>query len=76
MYDVICVVLCVFAVFGAYIALRIAAALTLRGLNRRVGREDGRRAACAGCAKALDCPEKRTAGSNSPPEANSGAERD
>ena len=56
-YDVLCLVLCVFAVFGGYIALRIAANAALRRASRRTDHGE-----CGGCpvAGCGGCPEKRT----------------
>lgn len=56
-YEIFSLILCVFAVFGGYIALRIASRAVLRHFSRRNGCEtDG----CGTCASASVCPEKRT----------------
>lgn len=64
-YDVLCLVLCIFAVFGGYIALRIAANAALRRASRRA--DHGERGGsdqgdCGGCTGdgCVGCPEKRT----------------
>ena len=73
MYETLCVFLCVLAVFGGYIALRIAAFRALR----RIADRDRCEKDCAGCASAKKCcPEKRTASDETAPGAKSDGERD
>ena len=72
-YDSLCLVLCVFAVFGGYIALRIAA---FRALRRIAEREERCEKDCAGCERAESCPEKRTASGETDPGAKSDGKRD
>ena len=57
MNDILCIILCIFAVFGGYIALRVAANAALRRTSRRADRGE-----CSGCPGdgCADCPEKRT----------------
>lgn len=65
-YDVLCLIICVFAVFGGYIALHIAANAALRRASRRENRDMCDfcpRGECGKCGE--DCgdrPEKRTDG--------------
>ena len=73
MYESLCVFLCVLAVFGGYIALRLAARAVLSGMTRR---SDRRESGCGGCPLADGCPEKRTVGGETSSEAKSDAERD
>lgn len=52
MYEMICLLICVFAVFGGYVALRVAAHALLRRLIR-TGVDES--AACAGCTDCAGC---------------------
>ena len=77
MYDFFCLILCIFAVFGGYIALRIAARAALRqGLRREDGADcRERHADCHDCRgnrpdcradcreRHADCPVNGTTGS-------------
>ena len=65
-YDLFCIILSVFAVFGGYIALRLAAAAALRRSARRSEQECERRFACDRCEKPDGCPGKRTDESEAP----------
>lgn len=78
-YDILCIILCIFAVFGGYIALRLAArAALLRVLRSNERRRAAstckdceRREGCdcrEGCPRAGrgDCPENGTVGADAP----------
>ena len=69
MYEAFCVFLCVLAVFGGYVALKAAARALLRRACHRAE-------PCAACRECVGCPEKRTAGAATPPEAKSDGEKD
>ena len=56
-YDILCLVLCVFAVFGGYIALKLAAEAVLRPRSR----SDKCGVDCDKCESRSVCPEKRSA---------------
>lgn len=59
MYEMICLLICVFAVFGGYVAMHVAVHAMLRRLSRRDRKHDAPQGPCpcAGCAM---CPEKGT----------------
>ena len=52
-YDILCLAVCMFAVFGGYTALRIIAHAALKRLRRRA--DQG--CECAACPEAEKCPD-------------------
>ena len=59
LYDVFCLVLCVFAVFGGYVALHVAVRAICRPGQKACA---GNCEKCGACSEDRDdCPEKGTA---------------
>ena len=54
MYEMICLLICVFAVFGGYVALRVAAHALLRRFFRTRPHDCAACDSCGGCA---ECPK-------------------
>lgn len=57
MYEMICLLICVFAVFGGYVALRVAAHALLR---RMIRPEPDDCTTCSGCGGCAGCPKNST----------------